>query len=101
MQLIETTSGPGILTDDGVVVMYSDTAGIAQIALVNPGICNQLADRLRRDVTAMDDIAQTLKFPSTGTVPKSTYDLLQAGVRSASGLMYIAQAIDYDAPPSN
>lgn len=101
MQLIETSSGPGILTDQGSVVMANDTMGIAKIATTNPEICNQLADRLRRDVTAMDDIAQTLRFPSTGRVPQSTYDALNAGVRCADSLRAIAQAIDYDAPPSN
>lgn len=98
MQIIETSYGPGILTDQGNVVMWNDSKGIANISKSDPDICNKLADRLRRDVTQMDDISKSLTFPSTGKVPTNVVSLLDKGTQSSDGLRYIAEAINYAAP---
>lgn len=96
--IIETSSGPAILADDGTVVLSTDSAGIAAIAKVAPDIANALADRLRKDIAEMNTVAATLKFPSEGKVSAETWAALNAGTSSGDGLRFIAEAITRNAP---
>jgi uncharacterized protein with PIN domain len=52
MQIINTSSGPAILTDDSDVVMPSDIDGVAKVIAVSPGTVTELVAALEAKVQA-------------------------------------------------
>lgn len=60
MQIIQTSSGPGVLCDDGMVVMPSDSDGLKALLTTAPDAVALLAAALRDRVDAAKDLVDEI-----------------------------------------
>jgi uncharacterized protein with PIN domain len=89
MQIINTSNGPAILTDEGDVVMASDFVGIKNILRVAPSVVTELVAALDQRIDAAEPlIARVEKLEVL-----SDHEL--AVLQKATGVISNIQVIGY------
>lgn len=91
-QIIQTSDGPAIFTDDSRIITTNDLEGLRQQILTDPQIVTALVDALDAKVQAIDSI--TRKVAGLQVIDQAEYSAIWIATKCVGSIGNIASVIN-------
>lgn len=91
MQIINTSNGPAVLTDEGNVVLPSDHEGIKKVLAASPATVTDLVAALEQRIQATDPIVAKVK--ALESLTEDEFKALQIGSSSLANVQNVGYAV--------